>query len=231
MNRKRYALLVVMMITALSLFAYATTPAPQQLGQSGGASGGANASVGTKAAAAPASASLAGGEFNTSLPTYTNGQMGALQLDASGRLLVASIAGSLPSGANTIGAVNIAASQTIGLAAGANVVGTVKSVVANSCGSTVYDSGGVTLPLSATSLTATHTCVETIYLNNTTGATQTVTITDGQATPFAYLSAFQIPANSTLRLDFDGARFNTGIKWQAGNASAVNAHVKGYQAP
>lgn len=52
-----------------------------------------------------AKSSLAGGQFNTSLPSLTTGQQAALQVDSSGRLLVGSIASALPTGANTIGAV------------------------------------------------------------------------------------------------------------------------------
>ena len=55
---------------------------------------------------AATSSQLAGGIFNTVLPTLTNGQQSALQLDSSGRLLIGSIAAALPAGANTIGAVN-----------------------------------------------------------------------------------------------------------------------------
>lgn len=50
---------------------------------------------------------LIGGQFNTSLPTLTTGQQSAIQLDASGRVLVGSIASALPAGANLIGAVNL----------------------------------------------------------------------------------------------------------------------------
>jgi len=48
---------------------------------------------------------LIGGQFNTALPTLTNTQQSAIQLDSSGRILVSSIANALPTGSNTIGAV------------------------------------------------------------------------------------------------------------------------------
>jgi hypothetical protein len=48
---------------------------------------------------------LIGGQFNAALPTLTNTQQSAIQLDSSGRVLVGSIASALPTGANTIGAV------------------------------------------------------------------------------------------------------------------------------
>ena len=59
---------------------------------------------------------LTGGQFNTSLPTLTNGQQVATQVDSSGRLLISSI----PAGANTIGAVSQSGTWNVN-----NVTGTV----------------------------------------------------------------------------------------------------------
>lgn len=53
--------------------------------------------------------SLIGAQFNTSLPTLTNGQQSALQADSSGRLLI----GAIPAGANIIGAVTQSGSWTV----------------------------------------------------------------------------------------------------------------------
>lgn len=50
---------------------------------------------------APSKALLIAAQYNSSLPTYTTGQVGAIQLDSSGRILV----GALSTGAATIGAV------------------------------------------------------------------------------------------------------------------------------
>ena len=61
---------------------------------SGSATGGTAATV----------SSLGGGIFNTALPTLTNGQQAAIQLDSSGRQIVV-LGTSIPAGANTIGAV------------------------------------------------------------------------------------------------------------------------------
>jgi hypothetical protein len=52
--------------------------------------------------AAAGKSSLMGGQFNTALPTLTNTQQSAIQLDSSGRVLI----GAIPTGANTIGSVN-----------------------------------------------------------------------------------------------------------------------------
>jgi hypothetical protein len=57
-------------------------------------------------ALAPANPLAAWCVFNTTLPAITSGNLTALQCDSSGRLLVGSIAGALPAGANTIGGVN-----------------------------------------------------------------------------------------------------------------------------
>lgn len=50
---------------------------------------------------------LIGGQFNTVLPTLATGQQSALQSDASGRLLIGSIASPLPAGTNNIGKTSI----------------------------------------------------------------------------------------------------------------------------
>src|SRR5437879_13028533 len=108
------------------------TPVMAQLQQSGG--GGSNASVGSTGATAPTSATLTGGAFNTTLPTLTNGQMGAVQLDSSGRVLVGSIAGALPTGSNTIRAISHTGfTLTGGLAAGSKPISPVPSASVTSC--------------------------------------------------------------------------------------------------
>ncbi|HEX8097834.1 MAG TPA: hypothetical protein VF507_07345 [Pyrinomonadaceae bacterium] len=133
--------------------------------------------------------------------------------------------GPLPSGSNTIGNVGVNGP----LPSGTNTLGTVKIVPLNTCGSTAYDSGNVTLPSASTSLTAVATCVQRVYLNNTTSNPQSVTLTDAQATPQAYLSNFVIPANSTLNIELDGMKFVGGVKWQAGAVSSVTGQVIGNQ--
>lgn len=54
--------------------------------------------------AAPVS-TLIGGQYNSPLPTLSAAQQAAIQLDSSGRILIGSIASSLPAGSNTIGGV------------------------------------------------------------------------------------------------------------------------------
>lgn len=57
--------------------------------------------------AVAANSQLMGAQFNTALPTLTNGQQAAVQADSSGRLLVGSIASPLPAGTNNIGKTSI----------------------------------------------------------------------------------------------------------------------------
>jgi hypothetical protein len=97
------------------------------------------------------------------------------------------------------------------------------------CGTTAFDSGMVTLPTVSTAVTATATCVNSVVFVNITGATQTVTMTDNQGSPSTYLSAFQIPANSTLVYGLDFVKMASGIKWSATNAASVNAQIVGMQ--
>ena len=109
------------------------------------------------------------------------------------------------------------------------VSGTLRTVPLTACGITAYDSGAVTLPTTSTAVTTTATCVNAVLFNNTTSSIQTITVTDNQATPVAYLSSFQIPANSTFVYDLQFVKMASGIKWSAGTASAVNAQIVGYQ--
>ncbi|HEX2712013.1 MAG TPA: hypothetical protein VHM88_07295 [Candidatus Acidoferrales bacterium] len=219
-------LLAVLLVILLGASIWDNTHAQMQ--QSGGA--GSNASVGSTGATAPTSATLAGGAFNTTLPTLTNGQMGAVQLDSSGRLLVGSIAGALPTGSNTIGAISNAGFNVTGsLPAGTNAIGTVRVDPLTSCGTTVYDSGITTVPTTEAAATTSATCVQAIYVNNLTSSAQTLSIKDNQGTPVVYVNAFSLPANSNMLLTFGGIKFSGGVRWVATNASSVNAQILGYQ--
>ena len=109
------------------------------------------------------------------------------------------------------------------------VSGTLTVVDKTACGTTAYDSGIVTMPTTSTVVTATATCINAVVFVNTTASTQTITLQDNQASPVTYLESFQVPANSTLVYDLHNARLANGIKWQATNASSVNAQIVGYQ--
>jgi len=202
----RRSLKVVLVIAAAALLLSSLTfvPTYAQLQQSGG--GGSNASVGATGAAAPTSATLAGGAFNSTLPTLANGQMGALQVDSSGRLLVASVAGALATGSNVIG----------------------KTVPATACGTTVASQALAAVPTAATAVFTSTTCVVVIVLNNTNSTATTVTVTDNQATPINDVLTFSIPGNSQLVQPLWGVAFTTGVKWNA-SASGVTGAILGYQ--
>lgn len=51
--------------------------------------------------------SLAGVQYNSVLPSLSNGQQAALQADSSGRIIVGSIAAALPAGSNALGSVSV----------------------------------------------------------------------------------------------------------------------------
>jgi hypothetical protein len=109
------------------------------------------------------------------------------------------------------------------------VSGTLSTVPKTTCGTTAYDSGMVTLPTTSTAVTSTATCVDAIVFVNTTGATQTVSVTDNQGTPASYLSSFSLPANSTFVYNLQYVKMASGIKWSATNATSVTAQVVGFQ--
>jgi hypothetical protein len=111
----------------------------------------------------------------------------------------------------------------------ATQAGTWTVVPKTACGATVYDSGMVTVPASSTVVTATATCVNGIVFVNTTGQSQTISVTDNQATPMTYLFSFAIPANSTFVYDLEHAKFAAGVRWSATNAGSVNAQIVGFQ--
>ena len=136
---------------------------------------------------------------------------------------------SLSQGGNTAQVTAGGAVKIDGSAVTQPVSGTLTVVPKTSCGTTAYDSGMVALPTAAAAVTATATCVNAIVFVNITASAQAVTVTDNQATPVAYLSSFQLPANSTLVYDLNFARMASGVKWSAANATSVNAQVVGYQ--
>src|SRR2546425_5256006 len=93
--------------------------------------------------------------------------MGAVQLDSSGRVLVGSIAGALPTGSNTIGAIsNTGFSVTGALPAGSNAIGTGRNAPLTPCGTNAYDSRITTGPTTEAAATATATFLQAIFLHN-----------------------------------------------------------------
>lgn len=112
------------------------------------------------------------------------------------------------------------------LAAGSNIIG--KAVQATTCGATPFSQAWAAVPTTSTSLTATTTCVYALMFTNTNSTPQSVTVTDGEATPVTIVPTFSIPANSQVTFPFYGAPATTGLKWSAGGAG-VNGSVSGVQ--
>ncbi len=209
-----------------------------QLQQSGGA--GANTSVSSYPAAAPVSASLAGGRYYVTPPTLADGQMGALLVDTAGRLQVAGINSALPAGGNTVGAVNQAGTWSVNQGGTwtvqpGNTANTtpwfVRMVPLHGCsGNALQDVTQVDVATGAGStLTSADTCVFRLYMNNKTASPVSVTIEDRQGTPVSYSTSFSLPGNSDVMREFGGIRFVSGVKITAGTASALNARLLGVQ--
>ncbi len=209
-----------------------------QLQQSGG--GGANGSVGAYPAAAPSNSTLTGGRYYATPATLTDGQMGALLLDTSGRLQMAGINAALPSGGNTIGAVNQAGSWSVNQSGTwtvqpGNTANTtpwfVRMIPLHGCAAnTLQDITQVDVATGAGSnLTTADTCVFKLYLNNKSSSAVTVTLEDRQGTPISYSTSFSLPGNSDVMREFGGMRFVSGVKVTAGTATALNARLLGVQ--
>jgi len=117
----------------------------------------------------------------------------------------------------------------VGLSAGTNMVGSV--VPANTCGTTAYDSGLTenVATGAGTDLTSTATCVDALYLTNTSGSAVNVTLKDKSGTPKSYMTTFSLPANSNLILPLRRMKFTGGITVVSGTSSTINAQVVGYQ--
>lgn len=214
---------IVSVGVVIALFVAGTVVA--QLNQSGGA--GTAVSI---SSALPAGSNVIGNVgLNGSVPAGSNviGNVGLNGAIPTGANVIGNVGlnGAIPAGANVIGNVGLNGA----IPAGTNSIGSVTSVPKTACGTTAYDSGIVSLPTTSTAVTATATCVNALLFVNTTASTQTVTVTDNQGSPVAYLSSFQIPANSTFLYGLQYAKLAGGVKWFATNATAVNAQIVGLQ--
>jgi hypothetical protein len=235
MGRERAAAVsrqLVMSFVALMCAAILTMTAhvSGQLNQSGGAAGGgggSNASVGTYPSTAPTNATLTGGQFKASPSTLTDGQMGAVMLDASGNVKVVAQGTTAISG-------NVGQSGTWTIQPG-NTANTtpwfVKSIPLHNCtGNALVDVTQVDVATSAGSaLASADTCVEYLYANNKTASAVTLTLQDKQGTAVVYSTSFSVPANSDIFRYFNGHKFTGGVQAIAGTSSAINAVLKGIQ--
>ena len=108
------------------------------------------------------------------------------------------------------------------------VSGTVNTVPKTACGNTVASQALAAVPTSATVVFSATTCVVAIVMNNTTGASLTVTVTDNAGTPINDVLTFSIPANSQLIQPLYGMAFTSGVKWTASGAGVTGGAI-GYQ--
>jgi hypothetical protein len=151
----------------------------------------------------------------------------------------------LPTGSNTIGAVNIAASQTVGLSAGSAAIGSLTAGTAllgktypyTGCGTTQVESGSpvgfAAMPTSSTSIETATTCVLSLVVTNTGASAYTYYFTDAQSTAVSVIgsAANPITINAGERDVYtfpSGVKFNSGIKAAASNV-AVSYYLLGIQ--
>lgn len=170
---------------------------------------------------------LSGLQFNTVLPTLTNGQQAAAQSDSSGRLLI----GALPAGGNTIGAVNQAGAPW-------SVSGSGNFTVVQPTGTnlhTVVDSGTVTANIGTTNGLALDTTVANVQGSSTGGTaaaksslsggvynTAAPTLTNGQQ------ASLQFDVNGNLKTTTTGgttAVTQGTTPWVVGQSSGANLHA------
>jgi hypothetical protein len=96
-----------------------------------------------------------------------------------------------------------------------------------------YEAGFQYLPNASTSLTATATCVDAIYLTNKDTAQHTASVQD-QSTACntaacQILTSYPLPPGAFVRLPMDGSKMTGGIKWNADAANVVVANIIGKQ--
>lgn len=110
------------------------------------------------------------------------------------------------------------------------VSGTIRTAPLTSCGVTIVESGITAIPASTTAVPnmgSASTCVDKIFFNNTLSSTAICDVTDVTGS-VAYVSGFNIPANSNMLLPFGGIKFAGGVKWFCGTGTVKGA-VLGYQ--
>lgn len=108
--------------------------------------------------------------------------------------------------------------------------GTWTAVPKTSCGTTAADSGfTANVATTGTDLFTSTTCVDTLFISNTTSSNSTFTLQDKTGTPNIYISAAILPANSSLNLRFGYMKFNLGLTAKCGNATTCQAQANGWQ--
>jgi hypothetical protein len=194
-----------------------------QLQQSGGPGSTVTANVGTTGGLA-LDATLTGGSqktklvdsAGTNLATISAG--GALKVDGSA--VTQPVSGTFFQATQPVSGTFWQATQPVS--------GTVNTVPKTACGNTVASQALAAVPTSATVVFSATTCIQAIVMNNTTGASLTVTVTDNAGTPINDVLTFSIPANSQLIQPLYGMAFTSGLKWTASGAGVTGGAI-GYQ--
>lgn len=137
---------------------------------------------------------LMGGQFNTALPTLTNTQQAAIQLDASGRLLISPVLFVEDHNYGTVGASTLRTASQIGNATGAALFG---------AGTTTAQVLRVVLPTDQTAIPATQSGTWTVQPGNVQNTTAWLTqdAADGPVTP----------GTVAIKSMLTGGQFNTAL--------------------
>ena len=154
--------------------------------------------------------------------------LGQAAMASSIPVVIASNQGAIPISGSIA---NTSFGITGAIPAGSNVIGTVKQApVTAGCGSTGVDSGlSANVAITGTVLLASATCVDTLFISNTTANTVTYTLTDNQGSPATYISGFPLAGNSFTTIPLHGIKMLGGVKLTAGTATSLNAQVWGVQ--
>ncbi len=119
------------------------------------------------------------------------------------------------------------------LPTGANIVGFVRTIPANTCGTTEYDSGLAFLPSASTQVTATATCVQYLIFHNTDSVNHTVTVQDQStacnAAACVVDTTYTIGPDVQTAFPWYGTKFTGGLKWNADVANKVQGVIRGNQ--
>src|ERR1017187_716644 len=219
----------IVMALALIVFASFLTPTRAQLQQSGGP--GSTVTVGS---ALPAGTNVIGHVIHdTGSTTAVTGNVTVVQPTGSSlHVAVDSAPSTAVTGTFWQTTQPVSGTVTVNaLPAGSNLVGYTRPP--NACGTTAYEAGLQFLTNASTQLTPTSTCITVIILNNTDTVSHAVSIQDQSticnSAACNILSAFSIPANSQLLIPLYGAKFTSGIKWNADANTKVVADIIGNQ--
>lgn len=108
--------------------------------------------------------------------------------------------------------------------------GTWTVVPKTACGTTATDSGYIAnVATTGTDIFTSSTCVDTLFVCNSTASNSTFQIKDKTATPNVYSGAIPLLANSCVTLKLGYTKYNLGLTLFAGNATTIQAQAFGWQ--